>query len=327
MASAPTIDGGIVKSVVQSITSLGADAERLVESCGLSAIWQDPTQDAFREDRVWKLFEVSANSLQMPDLGLRVGAEFRVRDLGAFGRTLESNLTTFSCLKEYVGTVTRYSSHSQFWLDGKEGGAWFCRRGIELIDVGCNEVEQFTLELMIRLVQLGCGPQWTPRRLRIQQADDSCFRRHPVYDCMETRFGQSVTAIWISDLDLVRMIRLRDDDVTVRVRDHIRLAMRDSVPSISMVAQQLGYSVRSLQRSLSERGIVWSRLLDQARLGHATTLLASDMSILAIAHNLGYTDQANFGRAFRRWTGLTPNNYRRQTDGSGSKTRKFLSEQ
>jgi AraC-like DNA-binding protein len=88
--------------------------------------------------------------------------------------------------------------------------------------------------------------------------------------------------------------------------------MQDSKPDLASVAQRIGFSVRTLQRELSDRGMDWSRLLDQVRLDHAATSLASETPICKIAHSLGYTDQANFGRAFRRWTGTTPKSYRKQ---------------
>ena len=312
MIQTPTLDRSVVTSIVESIGSLSAEVERLVANCNLTSIWSNAELEALPENNVWKLFRLSALSLDMPDVGLRVGGEFQVRDLGMFGRKLESSLTTNSCLQEYIKTVNRYSSHSKFWTEQEEGGVWFCRRGIDLIDVGRNEVEQFTLELMIRLVQLACGPMWKPRKVRIQHATDQCFRGHSVYGCVELLYGQPVTAIWLSDVDRFRIVRWRDDDVTGRVRDHVRVQMHDCKPDLALVAQQLGFSVRTLQRELSDRGLDWSRLLEQVRLNHAATSLADELPICEIAHSLGYTDQANFGRAFRRWTGTTPNSYRRR---------------
>jgi AraC-like DNA-binding protein len=301
-----------VTSIVKSIESLGADVERLVASCGLASIWSNPNLAALPEDHVWRLFERSAHSLDMPDVGLRIGAGFHVRDLGMFGRKLESSLTTYSCLREYIKTVNRYSSHSKFWIEQQEGGVWFCRRGIDLIDVGRNEVEQFALELMIRLVQLGCGPKWMPRGVRVQHAENECFLEHPAYGCVTLHCGQPVTAIWISDVDSVRLVRWRDDDITGCVRDYVRAGLQDSKPDLASVAQRLGFSVRTLQRELSDRGLDWSRLLDQVRMDHAAQSLAGETPICEIAQSLGYTDQANFGRAFRRWTGTTPHSYRKQ---------------
>jgi AraC-like DNA-binding protein len=52
-------------------------------------------------------------------------------------------------------------------------------------------------------------------------------------------------------------------------------------------------------------------LVDQVRFNQAVALLRqSDTKLLDIATELGYTDPANFGRAFRRWAGMSPREFR-----------------
>jgi AraC-like DNA-binding protein len=83
--------------------------------------------------------------------------------------------------------------------------------------------------------------------------------------------------------------------------------------TLDEVAAKLGISSRTLKRKLATRGTSYSDLLDQARLERARELLRSDRrSIEEIAETLGYSDVANFTRAFRRWTGTTPAAHRRQ---------------
>jgi AraC-like DNA-binding protein len=56
----------------------------------------------------------------------------------------------------------------------------------------------------------------------------------------------------------------------------------------------------------------YRELVDELRSQQATELLRhSDASVTDIAFDLGYTDVAHFTRAFRRWTGVSPNRYRR----------------
>jgi len=72
------------------------------------------------------------------------------------------------------------------------------------------------------------------------------------------------------------------------------------------VAEALHTSPRSLKRRLSEQGTSYTELLERARQLESARLLASELSIEQIATSLGYSDTANFTRAFRRWTGRTP---------------------
>ena len=83
-------------------------------------------------------------------------------------------------------------------------------------------------------------------------------------------------------------------------------------PSLEDVASDLGVSARTLKRRLAARGVAYSSLLEEELRDKALLLLrSSDAAIPAIAERLGYSDVANFARAFRRWTGTTPAAYRR----------------
>jgi AraC-like DNA-binding protein len=88
--------------------------------------------------------------------------------------------------------------------------------------------------------------------------------------------------------------------------DSLLLRREGGYRTLAELAEQLHLSARTLKRKLKEQGTSYSDLLEQARRSEATRLLASDSSIEQIAAWLGYSDAANFTRAFRRWTGRTP---------------------
>ena len=69
--------------------------------------------------------------------------------------------------------------------------------------------------------------------------------------------------------------------------------------------------VRTLQRRMKNNGLTFKRIVDQARYQAAADLLCDPhVKLIDIAHELGYSDQANFNRAFRRFTGIAPGEYR-----------------
>lgn len=79
------------------------------------------------------------------------------------------------------------------------------------------------------------------------------------------------------------------------------------------LADSFGVSARSLQRRLGEERTSFSRLLSEARLAAASTLLGtSDRSAAEIGYACGFSDQAHFTRAFKRHTALTPSTFRAQ---------------
>jgi len=86
---------------------------------------------------------------------------------------------------------------------------------------------------------------------------------------------------------------------------------RGGFRSLEEVACLLHVSVRTLKRRLAARGTSYSALLDEARRDRALILLGSGMlSVEQVADQLGYSNAANFARAFRRLTGTTPRAYR-----------------
>jgi AraC-like DNA-binding protein len=84
-------------------------------------------------------------------------------------------------------------------------------------------------------------------------------------------------------------------------------------------AAQLHMSPRTLKRRLAEQGVTYSALAEGERRERALLLLRSpELSLDEVADRVGYSDVANFTRAFRRWTGKTPASYRRELGGGRS---------
>jgi AraC-like DNA-binding protein len=76
------------------------------------------------------------------------------------------------------------------------------------------------------------------------------------------------------------------------------------------VAEKLHMSPRTLQRQLAQEDKSFSSVVDEMRQHKATAMLRKrEMSLDSIAEKLGYTDTANFTRAFKRWTGTTPKRF------------------
>jgi AraC-like DNA-binding protein len=95
-----------------------------------------------------------------------------------------------------------------------------------------------------------------------------------------------------------------------RVRALI-VARGDGVPSLPEVARALHQSPRTLKRRLAEHGTTFSTILDDVRRQRALLLLDNRaLSVGEVAARLGYSEVANFTRAFRKWTGTTPAAYR-----------------
>jgi len=82
-------------------------------------------------------------------------------------------------------------------------------------------------------------------------------------------------------------------------------------PSVQKLAAELRISERSLTRRLARAGLHFRALLDDVRSERARALLdAGELSMTEVAQQLEFADATAFGRAFRRWHGVSPTDYR-----------------
>jgi AraC-like DNA-binding protein len=108
-----------------------------------------------------------------------------------------------------------------------------------------------------------------------------------------------------------QLARMDRDDVVARTRARILDALPSGSPSEEAIARALALSQRTLQRRLAGAGTSFGGVLDTTRRDLAFHHLANPArQISEIAYLLGFAEAASFNRAFRRWTGLTPTEYR-----------------
>jgi AraC-like DNA-binding protein len=100
------------------------------------------------------------------------------------------------------------------------------------------------------------------------------------------------------------------------VRLLIRVQLGDGGPDVGRVASQLGMSLRTLARRLETEGTTFRELLDEVRQQLALEQVGRRAATFSeITDQLGFSHVAAFHRAFRRWTGQTPRQYRNTTRG------------
>ncbi len=100
------------------------------------------------------------------------------------------------------------------------------------------------------------------------------------------------------------------DDVLRQMRAALVLGI-EGYPTPEILATELHMTPRTLRRRLAEHGYNYKQLLEESRCRDSCQLLLnSTLDIAQIGERLGYTDPANFTRAFKRWTGVTPSQWR-----------------
>ncbi len=110
---------------------------------------------------------------------------------------------------------------------------------------------------------------------------------------------------------------LRADDESTPLHEKIRAILQKEhhfVPSentFRAIARRLDIAPRALRRKLCMEGLTLSGLVDESRKNLAIYLVVeADLPVKAIPKRLGFAELSTFYRAFRRWTGMTPLQYR-----------------
>ncbi len=178
------------------------------------------------------------------------------------------------------------------------------------------------------------GVSWAPREVRFRRPaprDDSAWMklfRSPV------KFGQPENALVLDPATLHLPVTSADptlraildrhaeellarlprvDDFVEQVRQRVTANLSGGEPDLEDIAAQLAVTPRTLQRRLKDHGTTYKVLLEELRRELATRYLRDQrMEISEVAFLLGFSEPSAFHRAFKRWTGVTPQAFRNE---------------
>jgi AraC-like DNA-binding protein len=192
----------------------------------------------------------------------------------------------------------------------------------------------FILASIVLHTRSGWRLNWIPERVEFPYAEpDDLSEYRRIFRC-PLRFERPVAqlvmprALWesplpTSDPHLLKVLEERatnllalhppPQDTEARVRACLGSKIRDGEPSLQTVAEELGFSPRNLQRRLRSVGRSYSVILDDLRLQTAKYYLCDpEVRVGEVAGKVGFEEVSSFTRAFRRWTGSTPREYRKK---------------
>jgi AraC-like DNA-binding protein len=116
--------------------------------------------------------------------------------------------------------------------------------------------------------------------------------------------NDQIMSQYLNDLD--------DTNLSKKVQSIIIEHLPSGNISVEAVADQLAVSSRSLQRQLREEGQSFTSLLDKSRREIALQYVKNhQFELTEVAFLLGFSDLSTFSRSFKRWTGYSPEQYRK----------------
>lgn len=307
----------------------GAPVERWLASVKLPTAIGDYPQALIPVRQVGCFFEQAARAEGI-ELGLIVGQRARLRELGDFGRLVCGSVTLHEAIATAARLIAAHDSSERIWLKTQGEQAWLCHRFITRIDHGRQQADQHVLMYLLQLIRLAAGAEWRPREVHLAIRPTPRLDRFEPLAEARLICDQGVTAVRLPRALLSRPLKETTPlaapteaesalwlsapagDFVGSMRQALELLLQEGYPPIELAAEIAGRSIRTFQRQLALNGLSYSRLIERARFDRAVELLTDPrVKLVEIALELGYTEAANFTRAFRRWTGVAPGVFRR----------------
>lgn len=298
---------------------------RLNESHIPSALLHDP-ESLLPLAHLLGFLDRSARSEGIEDLGLRAAAQSHVAGLGLFGRILMQSASLNIALEKAARLIPLFNSGQRIWIDLWQGRARIRHHLPKMAGEGRKYGNQFTMLMIIDLMRQAAGTRWRPSEIHLERGVDD----PAIYEALDVPLRESEMAAVVCDRILLgrpmqagAAAAIGSDDVKLlaagappdgfveSIRQVVATYMRNDTVGIGNISSAIGLGPRTLQRRLRQRGLDYSELVAATRLTLARKLLDDrGIAVIDIAQELGYSDAANFTRAFRKWTGLAPSVYR-----------------
>jgi AraC-like DNA-binding protein len=319
--------------VVAFLRRIGAPVQRLLARSELPTFVFDDPEGLISLCQAFRFLQGSARETGIHDLVLRAGRDMEIEALGVFGHLLRRSRTLHEAVETAISAMPAFNSGARFWLAYEGDRVRLCHQLVEGLAPPYAQVDQYCAMVALNVLRLASDPRSRGDDLRleidpsgglsgIQVLSDArlAFQQHGA----TLTFPQSLLNRPLASTSAARRIAEADidawkasgpaGDFPGTVLQVMATLRSPGYPRIAVTANAIGVSARGLQRRLAEAGGSYGGLVTQARFVTAVDLLErTDATVLDIALHLGYSDHAHFTRAFRRWTGVAPREFRRMS--------------
>lgn len=305
--------------------------ETLLRRCNLPRRILDDPNALIPMASTAKLIEKMAELDHSHTLGAKLGQVSQLSEIGGFGKLIETCSSVLDAINTAVSYLHIHGSAAKIWLEQRRGQSWVCHQYLAEFGEGGHQASLFVIMLSLNLIRQATGPNWKPLTIYLQMPPVREILRMEELTGVHLVFRQPYSALIfpakVLSLPLPQTSeekrrealeeaeRLARDcpalDLAGSLRQLIESQLHGLSPGIQRLADSVGMSVRTLQRRLDEEGICYSSLLEQVRFQRACRMLSDPtVKVPDVAVELGYRDRSNFNRAFRRWAGMSPSEYR-----------------
>ena len=313
--------------------TLGLDPEKLLVRAGVSRReLRDPDAriQARKNIRLWQaVLEANGDA----DVGIRIGRELRIKDAGLVGYTMMHSPNLGEALARLVrfGRILSDTHPPTLQLVGDRAELAFEPYPEQRVTL--TRLADFDVAAVLAVLREITGVELTPKEIHLPYREPAGgMASHRSFLGGSLRFDQPLIQLVFQRHSLNLPVRTADlalggyldqlaqqvveslapgGTLAERVERALWLLIKEGRPNLEDVAAELAMSPRTLQRRLREEGTSFVELLDKFRHGFSLLLLEDrELAVYEVAYLLGYAEPSTFYRAFRRWTDLSPQEYR-----------------
>ncbi len=335
-ANDSTVRIGGTSDIPAVLRRLGADPARVLAEAGFDLkLFDDPDTLVSYAARN-HLMAHCATKTGCPHFGLLVGERGGLHSMGLVGLLVKYSPDVGTALRNLVRYAHLHvrGAVATLTVDGDSvtlGYAIF-QSQVEATD----QIGDAAVAVIFNIMRELCGPDWKPVQIRFAHRKPKdvgpfkrIFRAPLVFDAAENAVAFS--ADWLNrrlpeiELDLHRLLQKQIDALEVRYgddfREQVRSVLRTALVAghggVDQVAEVFSMHRRTLCRRLNGFGTTFHALADECRFEIARQMLEdSAMPVTEVAALLDYADASAFTRAFRRWSGTTPAQWRMTRKGA-----------
>lgn len=317
----------------------GLDPDTLLQGLGITRAQLAEPGERLPSRIADIVFERACPRLADPAFALHAARCWHPSNLGTMGyawlssSTLRTGLKRLERYAHILGERFRYTV-----VESGEGLRFVYDHGRGDALIG-PFMTDFSLSIIVDMCRTNFGDALHPRQVRLKRTLPAL--RAPWDDFYGCRvdFGAAEDSFLLAGEDADRQLpsahremattfdhilneqlaQLTVDDLLTRCKTHLLEHLTSGEPSELGMATALGMSRRTLQRRLAALGLSYKRLVDDTRGTLALRYLDDPQrSLTEITFLLGFSEQSAFTRAFRRWHGASPSDFRRRQAPAGN---------
>jgi AraC-like DNA-binding protein len=331
----PMISVAATTGLLEAITKAGGNPGQILHTLGLDRAVLSNSEGFIASSIVARILEEAARVTGDACFGLHFGEHYNPKNLGPLIYVVLNSSTIAVGLTNAERYLMIHNGAARMFLAVENERAYIRHRLVDLEIEVPRQHNEYSMAVALNTFRMMAGSQWAPQEVQFAHEAPPQTSEHlrvfgaPVlFGCETNAFvvdreflerqvpaaDQRLYGILKQYLDRVLKEMPREDEMLAAIRRATAESMRDGVPRLEQLAKKVAMSPRTLERRMKEHGISFKKLLDDTRRRFALNYLKDRKHTLTdIAFLLGYSELSAFNRAFKRWTGRTPMDYRRKT--------------